>query len=60
MLKIFAHKELKNYISFVEHGKLKFKSYYNTVLSNKCANFIRFNLFNTKLVFIGCQLEKGQ
>lgn len=60
MLKIFAHKELKKDITFVEHGKIKFKSYYNAVLSNKCANFIRFYLNSTRLVFIGCQLEYGK
>jgi hypothetical protein len=60
MVKIFAARELRNEISLVEHGRLKFSSYYNAVLSNKCANFIRFSLSNTRFVFVGCQLEKGQ
>lgn len=59
-MKIFAARELRNDISLVEHGRLKFNSYYNAVLSNKCANFIRFSLNNTRFVFVGCQLEKGQ
>ncbi len=56
MLKVFSLRELKPEISSVEHGKVKFTSYYNTVISNKCAVFIRFMLFNTKLVFVSCQL----
>ncbi|CAM5999729.1 unnamed protein product [Sphagnum balticum] len=60
LLKVFALKELATRISFVETAKVKFKSYYNTVLSNKCANLVRFNLDNTKLVFCGCQLEYGR
>jgi len=56
MLKVFAHKDLNKDISFVEHGKIKFRSYYNTVISNKCATFIRFNVNTTKIVMIGCQL----
>lgn len=56
MVKIFAARELRNDISLVEHGRLKFNSYYNAVLSNKCANFIRFSLNNTRFVFVGCQL----
>ena len=59
ILKIFAHKELKNHISLVQHSKIKFSNYYNTLVSNKCANIIRFTLFSSKLVFVSCQLEKG-
>jgi hypothetical protein len=29
-------------------------------MSNKCANFLRFNVDNSKLVMVGCQLEKGR
>ena len=60
MLKVFSLRELKPEISGVEHGKVKFTSYYNTVISNKCAVFIRFMLYNTKMVFVSCQLEKGR
>lgn len=56
MLKVFAQKHLKNDITMVEHGKIRFKSYYNAVWSNKCATIIRFNLNTTKLVFVSCQL----
>jgi hypothetical protein len=44
----------------VEHGRLKFGSYYNAVLSNKSACFIRFSLSSTRVVFVSCQLEKGE
>lgn len=60
MLKVFAARELRADITLVEHGRLKFSSYYNAVLSNKCANFIRFSLASTRLLFVSCQLEKGQ
>lgn len=60
MLKVFSLRELKPEISGVEHGKVKFTSYYNTVISNKCAVFIRFMLCNTRMVFVSCQLEKGK
>ena len=60
MLKVFAQKELIKDISFVEQSKMKFRSYYNTVLSNKSAVFIRFSVKTTKIVVLGCQLEKGR
>lgn len=56
MLKVFSLRELKPEISNVEHGKVKFTSYYNTVISNKCAVFIRFTMCSTRMVFVSCQL----
>ena len=47
-------------MSGIEQGSIKFRSYYNAFMSNKSANFIRFNLYDSKLTFVGCQLEKGR
>lgn len=60
LLVVYARHELRERISGIEQGSLKFRSYYNAFMSNKSANFIRFNLFDSKLVFVGCQLEKGR
>jgi hypothetical protein len=60
LLIVYAHQELKDKISCIEQGSIKFRSYYNAFMSNKSANFIRFNLYDSKLTFVGCQLEKGR
>jgi hypothetical protein len=60
LLIIFVRDDQKGRISAVEQGNIKFSSYYNTLMSNKSANFIRLNVDSSKLVFVGCQLEKGR
>lgn len=60
MLIVYAKASMKARLSAIEQGHLKFRSYYNAFVSNKSANYIRFNVDNSKLVFVGCQLEKGR
>ena len=57
---MYAKTDLKDRIGAVEQGNLKYRSYYNAFISNKSAIFIRFNIDSSKLVFVGCQLEKGR
>ena len=56
LLHVYIRKSLKSRVSNVQMSTIKFRSYYNTFISNKSANLLRMQLDSTKMVFIGCQL----
>ena len=60
LLLVYCKRELKQRVSKVQQCSLKFRSYYNTFISNKSAGILRMQVDSTKLVFVGCQLQKGR